>query len=215
MLISAIEISKSFGGKKILDKANFYIDKGEIVGIIGPSGSGKSVLIKILLRLISPDSGSLIINSSTDSVGFSMQNNSLYDYLTVKQNLDYFSRVFGVPSISRKGVIHSLLKRLNLDVYADVLVKNISGGTKKRVDIACALVNNPDILIMDEPLLGLDPNLVDGLSSLVRELNKEGKTIILSSHRIEELSKICSKLVLVKDGKTFDVDKSNIREVYN
>ncbi len=213
MLISAIEISKSFDGKKVLDKANFYADNGEIIGIIGASGSGKSVLIKILLRLISPDSGSLSI-SPNSSIGFSMQNNSLYDYLTVKQNLDYFARIFGVPSISRRGVVHSLLKRLNLEVYENVLVKNISGGTKKRVDIACALVNNPDILIMDEPLLGLDPNLVDGLSSLVRELNKEGKTIILSSHRIEELSKICSKLVLVKDGKTFDVDKSRIREVY-
>jgi len=214
MLVEVDDVSKSFGKKSILKGVNFYADKNEIVGLVGPSGAGKSVLIKLLIGFLSPDSGAVRLSPGA-VLGFSMQNNSLYDYLTVKQNLFYFARIFLVPSSVRKQVIKDLIQRLDLESYEDVLVKNLSGGTRKRVDIACALVNNPEILVLDEPFLGLDPSLVRKLSSFISELNKEGKTVIVSSHRLDELSKLCSRFVLVKDGGTWVVDKARVGEVYS
>lgn len=189
-------LSKSFGKKEVLKKVNFVVNEKEILGIIGKSGSGKSVLIKCLIGFQKPTSGNIKIKNNA-KIGFSMQNNSLYEYLTVKQNLYYFSKLYKVGKISRKETINSLITNLELDDFKNALVKNISGGTKKRVDIACALINNPQIIILDEPFTGLDPELVNNLAKVILQLKKQGRTIIISSHRINELSKICNKKIKI------------------
>ena len=199
-ILSFKEVSKSFSHKKILKEVNFSVKKGEILGIVGPSGSGKSVLIKMLIGFIKPSSGNISFNLSP-RVGFSMQNNSLYNYLTVKQNLIYFSKLSGVSKSQRQNTISLLIKNLRLIEFENTLVKKLSGGTKKRVDIACALLNNPDVIILDEPFIGLDPTLIELLSKFILKLNNQGRTIIISSHRIKELSSISSRVLLVKNKK--------------
>lgn len=208
-------ISKSFGRKKILDNVSFNVQKGEVVGLVGRSGAGKSVLIKILVGFYVPDNGYVAVTSgSKNPLGYSMQDNALYDQLTVRQNLKYFSNIHKIPRKVRAERIKLLINRLNLKEYENVLVKKLSGGTKKRVDIACALLSDPEVIIFDEPFLGLDPALTDALSSFIISLGRVGKAILVSSHRTEELNKICDRVVMLKQGKMNSINKSQMREVY-
>ncbi|MAG07820.1 hypothetical protein CMI46_03330 [Candidatus Pacearchaeota archaeon] len=218
-IISINNLSKSFKKKKVIENTNFSIKQGEILGILGPSGSGKSTFIKTLIGFHKPSSGEIIINSeiintkTKNPLGFSTQENSVYDYLTVKQNLKYFSKIYQIPE--RKKRINYLLNKLNLKEFEKTLGKNLSGGTKKRLDIACALIPDSDIIVFDEPFLGLDPALINSISKLILELNSKGKTIIISSHRVKELSKICTKLIAIKNKKFYSLNKSEIEHVYN
>jgi ABC-2 type transport system ATP-binding protein len=213
--ISIQNISKSFGNQLILTNISALINKGEIIGLVGPSGAGKSIFIKMLIGFLKPDTGRIIINPLIEqSIGFSMQNNSIYDMLTVKQNLNYFASIYKVPRKVRKQMIPLLIEKLNLKKFEKVIVENLSGGTKKRVDIACALLRNPEILVLDEPFLGLDPSLVASLSKFILELNKNGKTIIISSHQIQELSVLCNRVFLIKNSSLYQIEKSQMHLAY-
>lgn len=214
-IIKVDSVSKSFNGKKILKEVDLVVKEGEIIGIIGPSASGKSVFIKILIGFLRPNSGNIEVNiGSKNPFGFSMQNNSLYDYLTVKQNLVYFSELYDLTKEEGNKRISLLLKKLKLKEFENILVKNTSGGTKKRVDIACAILKNPKILVLDEPFLGLDPSLINLISKFILDLRKSGLTILISSHRINELSKICSRMVLIKNKTLYSIKKSQIGQAY-
>lgn len=211
-IISVKNLSKRFKKKKILESVNLSIKQGEILGIVGPSSSGKSTFIKILIGFLKPTSGSI---TSNGDIGFSMQENAIYEELNVKQNLNYFAKIYNVPRKERKKRITELIKQLNLTEFEKILVKELSGGTKKRVDIACSLISNPEIIALDEPFIGLDPKLINDLSKTIIALNKKGKTIIISSHRVNELSKICSRLIAIKNKKFYSISKSQINQVYN
>lgn len=213
-IISLKEVSKSFGKNKVLDKINFSIEKGEIMGIVGPSGEGKSVLIKIILRFLNPDKGEKTFFVPKTKIGFSMQNNSLYENLHVEQNIKYFAKIYGVGRKERKEFIPRLIKFLELENFKKTLTKNLSGGTKKRLDIACALVNKPKVLVLDEPFLGLDPERIKNLLKILLEINKEGTTLIISSHRIKELSLICKRIALIKNKQLKMIDKKDLNRVY-
>lgn len=209
-------IQKRFKEKEVLRGINLSLKKGEILGLVGKSGSGKSVLIKTIIGFLEPNSGKVIINSSSNnSLNYSMQENAIYDDLTVNQNLDYFASINKIKRKIRKEKINTLLKETSLEEYKKVLVRNLSGGTKKRVDLACSLMTDPEVLILDEPLLGLDPSLINSMAKLIRKLNEQGKTIIISSHQIEELYKICSRVVLLKEGTLYEIKKNEIRGVYD
>lgn len=212
-LVSLKGVGKSFGKEKILGDINLDIKKGEVVGIVGPSGAGKSVLVKMLIGFLKPSEGEITFQMNP-LIGFSMQDNSLYDHLTVDQNAKYFSKIYGVPREDWKARIPRLIESLNLKDFEKVLVKNLSGGTKKRADLVCSLLNNPDILILDEPFLGLDPSLVKALSKYITDLNRQGKTIIISSHRTNELSRLASRILMVKDKTLKEITKSEINNAY-
>lgn len=208
-------VNKSFKKIKILEDISLSIKKGDSVGIVGRSGSGKSVLIKIMIGFLKPDSGKILTsNGYENNVGFSMQNNSLYDNLTVKQNLNYFSKLYKIPRKRRKIIIPPIIERLDLKGFENTTVKKLSGGTKKRVDLGCSLLSDPEILVLDEPFLGLDPELMVKLQKFILELNKRGKTVIISSHRINELKEICSRFLLIKDKKLAPVEKDKLIEAY-
>jgi ABC-2 type transport system ATP-binding protein len=208
-IIEVKGVSKSFKKNVIFSDANFKIKKGEILGILGSSGSGKSVLIKCLMGFIKPSKGK-IINSA--EIGFSTQANAIYENLTVKQNLNYFARLSNVKD--RKKQIEVLLKNLSLTEYEKVKVLKLSGGTKKRVDLACALLTNPEILILDEPFAGLDTFLVNQLSKFLKELKKQGKTIIISSHLLDQVENLCTDLIFIKDKKVVSISKSQLKKLY-
>lgn len=218
-LVVANRVSKRFKNKVIIDNIGMTIKKGEIVGILGSSGSGKSTFIKILIGFMEPTKGSVKILSEAggktkNPLGYSMQNNAIYTNLTVKQNLHYFAKIYNCPKGQIKQQVKKVIEKLKLKEYENELVLNLSGGTKKRVDIACALINNPEIVVFDEPFVGLDPELIESISKLILELNKEGKTIVISSHRIGEVSKICTRLVAIKNKKFYALPKARINEVY-
>ncbi|MDO8517543.1 MAG: ABC transporter ATP-binding protein [Nanoarchaeota archaeon] len=211
-LVSVNNISKTLSHKKILENTSFLLNSGEIVGIIGSSGSGKSVFLKILIGFFKADSGKVFIDSSLkNSIGFSFQENSIYENLTIRQNLNYFSKIYNLTSKEMKEQIPFLIESLDLSEWQNVLVKKLSGGTKKRVDIACALLKNPKLVIFDEPLLGLDPERISKFLKLIIDINKKYNTsIIITSHMVKEIFPICSKFFLVKDKKIYLLDKSKL-----
>ncbi len=213
-IISLKGVYKSFWDNKVLQEVNFSVEKGDIFGIVGPSGEGKSVMIKIILGFFSPDKGKRILETSQDKIGFSMQNNSLYENLTTMQNINYFAKVYGVKRKVRKEYIPQLIRFMELENFKKTQVSKLSGGTKKRLDIACALVNDPEILILDEPFLGLDPERINHLIGILTELNKKGTTLIISSHRIQELSQLCTKVGLIKNKEFKMIQKNELTNVY-
>ena len=208
-VIEIKDMSKTFRRKKVLEKVNLTINSGEIVGILGGSGSGKSVLLKTILGFYYPTTGIIKIYKK---VGFSTQDNSLYESLTLQQNLDYFSRVYNIADGRKK--IDFLIELLQLEEYRKTIVKNLSGGTKKRLDIACALLEDPEILILDEPFVGLDSFLVSRLSEFLKSLQKKGNTIIFSSHILNQVETLCNRLFFVEKNTVKEINKSQLKELY-
>jgi ABC-2 type transport system ATP-binding protein len=216
MIVFSIEnLYKKMGGKQVLNGVNLSIEKGEVLGLVGRSGSGKTVLIKTIIGFLKPDKGQIKINSKSNyPIGYSMQENAIYENLTVLQNLRYFASINRIKWRIKRQRIRELIKSMDLGEYKRKLVKNISGGTKKRVDLACALLGDPDIVVLDEPLLGLDPGLVDSILGIIKKIEKQGKTVIISSHQIAELSRVCSRFVLLKDGIMYKIKQKQLGTVY-
>ena len=216
MIVFSIEnLYKKMGGKQVLNGVNLSIEKGEVLGLVGRSGSGKTVLIKTIIGFLKPDKGQIKINSKSNyPIGYSMQENAIYENLTVLQNLRYFASINRIKWRIKRQRIRELIKSMDLGEYKRKLVKNISGGTKKRVDLACALLGDPDIVVLDEPLLGLDPGLVDSILGIIKKIEKQGKTVIISSHQIAELSRVCSRFVLLKDGVLYKIKQKQLGTVY-
>ncbi|MBT3408499.1 ABC transporter ATP-binding protein [archaeon] len=211
-IIEFKDITKAFGSKKILDNVNLKISKGDIFGIIGPSGSGKSTLMKVLMGIYKPTSGSIYFKEKEvlkDSnfllkvTGLTTQENSFYYKLTVKENMHYYANLNSVQMNKKDLDVHinKILRSVNLYDSKDKLAQNISGGMKRRLDFAISLVHNPELLILDEPTTGLDPKLVDQFWKIIKEVSKEGKTIIVISHIFSELEKNCNKAGILYNGK--------------
>lgn len=215
-------VSKSFGNHVVLDNINLDIESGEILGIIGASGSGKTTFLNTLIGFLKPDSGDVtfrlnhLLSYKTaynyKSVykkqrlvkkvyGFASQTPSFYEELTTKENLEYFGMLHNLDSETIKSNSETLLNLMNLESAKDVLGKNLSGGMERRLDIACALMHDPDVLILDEPTSDLDPLLRTHIWELIRKINQKGTTIILSSHYLSELEHLCDQVAIIKDSK--------------
>jgi ABC-2 type transport system ATP-binding protein len=208
-LLQAKGISKKFHSEEILKLSNLSIKKGDICGVIGPSGSGKTTLLRLILRLYQPSSGEILYNGNniekisgyTKNIGVSFQECSLYDDLTVAENLFYFGKLYG---LSKKTIDKDTKKLLNLVGLKGKEKKQIcelSGGMKRRLDLACSILHSPQILVLDEPMQGLDPLLRRHMWELIRTINKMGMTVIISSHLLNEIEHICNYLIVLKEGK--------------
>ncbi len=200
-MITGSNLTKSYNGFKALDDINISCSAGEICGLLGANGAGKTTLFKILLGLITPNSGSFKINSKrVKPIGGIIEKPALYEYLNSYQNLKVFSKIQGAP-YDRNSIIESL-EKVGLPLNRKDPVRNFSMGMKQRLGIAIALLNNPECLILDEPFSGLDPVGISSLRTLIQKLAEEKKlAIIISSHIIEELSKICHTLHVIAKGK--------------
>jgi ABC-2 type transport system ATP-binding protein len=201
MIISGNDLSKSYGTQKVLDHVSISCNAGEICGLLGANGAGKTTLFKILFGLVTPDAGTVQINSNSNKkIGGIIEGPALYDYLNAYENLKIFGSIQGINT-NKKSLEDSLIK-VGLPLDREDPVRNFSLGMKQRLGIAIALLNNPACLVLDEPFSGLDPLGVSALRKLIVDLaQKEKLAIILSSHIIEELSKICNTLYVIKDGK--------------
>ena len=201
MIISGVNLSKSYKSLKALDAVTISCNAGEILGVVGANGSGKSTLFKILLGVMKPDTGTVTVNSkSVKPIGGIIEKPALYEYLNAHENLSVFRSIQGLKT-SKQIVLDSLIK-VGLPIDRKDPVRNFSMGMKQRLGIAIALLNNPECLILDEPFSGLDPMGITSLKTLITTLaEKENLAILISSHILDELNKICHKLTVIKNGK--------------
>jgi ABC-type multidrug transport system ATPase subunit len=220
-------VKKAFGAHKVLDGINLEIKAGESVAIVGPSGSGKSTLFKILLGYFSPDAGKILFRGKNivddphllrRHVGYTTQGDSFYHSLTVRENMRYYARLYRVrlSSTDLQTHIDELLRKVDLFPARDVIVETLSGGMRRRLNVAISLVHSPEILIMDEPTTGLDPVLVDRFWGLVASVKKEGKTIVFTSHLFDEVIANADRVIIIAKGEVKDVltgkDRLKLRE---
>ncbi|NSM56833.1 ATP-binding cassette domain-containing protein [Wolbachia endosymbiont of Atemnus politus] len=216
-IISVSDLSLSFDDKPILNDISFDISKGESLVILGGSGSGKSVLTKIIIGLLAPDSGSIRINSkSKNKFGVLFQNSALFDYVTVWENISFnYKKRF---NISKKEARLLAIKKLN-DVgleenIADMFPIELSGGMKKRVALARAIAHNPEIIILDEPTSGLDPIMSDIVNEIIIKLSKDlSPTIITITHDIHSAFKIADKIAVLYEGNI--ISHGTVQEIQN
>ncbi len=193
---------------KALDDLTLEIPRGEIFGILGPNGSGKTTTIKILLGLLFPTSGSAEIlgKAPTDvavkaRIGFLPEESYLYRFLNADETLDFFGRLFHLDRATRKRRTDELIERFGLVDARKRRLREYSKGMIRRVSFAQALINDPDLIILDEPTSGLDPISSRQIKDLILELKKKGKTILLSSHLLADVQHICDRIAILHQGK--------------
>lgn len=208
-IIEIQNISRTFGEFKALDDVSLDIEKGTIFGLLGPNGAGKSTLIKVLSCQMRPTTGSAFISGLDvvsdkkdvlSIIGVVPQENSFYDELTVTENLRYFGSLYGVAVIDIKKRSHRILEMLQLREKSSSRASTLSGGMKTRLNIACALIHKPEVLILDEPSVGLDPVSRRALWDTIREVNREGTTILITTHYMEEADLLCSRILIMHRG---------------
>ena len=213
-LIQVENLSLRYGNQDILNNINFFVTKGKIVGLLGPNGAGKSSVIKILAGLVFPDKGKLYIKNIPQPTfselrqycGYLIETPSFYPYLSANKNLTLIKR------ISKSTIdIDALLDKVGLAQVNRKKVKFFSTGMKQRLAIAQALLRNPEMLILDEPFNGLDPNGFLELKNLLKELSKNGTTIFVSSHLLNELEQFADTFILLHQGKiAFHITKEDL-----
>ena len=204
MSIEVTALSKSYGAQKALDNITFSVQRGEIVGFLGPNGAGKSTLMKILTTYINSDSGSASVNgfdvstqeqSVQRSVGYLPEHNPLYLDLYVKEYLAFNADVYKVA----KSRIQEVIDLTGLTPESHKKIGQLSKGYRQRVGLANALLHNPDVLILDEPTTGLDPNQLVEIRQLIRNVGKD-KTVFLSTHIMQEVEAICDRVIIIDKG---------------
>lgn len=205
MSIEVTNISKSYGVQKALDTISFSIKKGEIVGFLGPNGAGKSTLMKILTTYIAADEGSAAVNgfdvntqakSVQQSIGYLPEHNPLYLDLYVREYLAFNADVYKVA----KTRIEEVIQLTGLSNESHKKISQLSKGFRQRVGLANALLHNPDVLILDEPTTGLDPNQLVEIRNVIKNVGKD-KTVFLSTHIMQEVEAICDRVIIINNGK--------------
>lgn len=213
-MIEVKNVTKKYGKFTAVDNISFDVKDGEIVGFLGPNGAGKSTTMNMITGFIEPNEGEIIVNGFNISkkpkkakkqIGYMPENVPLYQELTVKEFIKYMAELKLVERKSRKQEIEKVMQKTGLTEVQNKLIKNLSRGYKQRVSMAGALVGNPDVLILDEPTVGLDPKQITEIRKLIKDLGKE-HTIILSTHILSEVSQICEKVVIINHGKIVAVD---------
>ena len=201
--------SISFGKRKVLANVNMKLKAGTILGLIGPSGAGKSTAIKCLLGMEKLDEGKAEIfdtkipnRSILSRIGYMGQSEALYEELTAKENLLFFGQLMGLKSEQLESAIQENMKLVDLETELASLVKNFSGGMKRRLSLAITLLSNPDLLVLDEPTVGIDPRLRVVIWEQLRKIANQNKGIIITTHVMDEAEK-CDYVGLIIDGKLF------------
>lgn len=208
IILNVRNVSKSIGGKKLLRSINFNIHEGETFGLIGPNGSGKTTLLKTLLGFYKPSEGNIFFKNKDISkcdyknyIGFSSQDDSVYMDMTVEENLFYFGHLYGISNKELNNRVDVLIEMVDLNYARNKLYEKLSGGMQKRLDIACSLINDPELLILDEPFSGLDPKQREDIWALLSKIKESGTSVLLSSHFLEDLETFCDNIGLVVSGE--------------
>ncbi|MTD31291.1 ABC transporter ATP-binding protein [Planomicrobium sp. YIM 101495] len=210
-MLETEEIGKVFKGKAAVEGVNLYMEAGEAVGLLGPNGAGKSTTISMISTLLKPTSGDVRLNGKSVTkdpgsirrvLGMVPQEIALYEELSAYENLKFFGRIYGLSGRALEQSIGQVLEMVGLTDRQKEVVKTYSGGMKRRVNIAAAMLHEPEILIMDEPTVGIDPQSRSHILEMVRKLNKEkGVAVLYTSHYMEEVERLCDRVYIMDHGK--------------
>jgi ABC-2 type transport system ATP-binding protein len=216
-IIQVKNLSKQFGNTLAVKCISFNINKSNIIGLLGPNGCGKSTTIGMMLGLIKPSSGTVLVsgqNIENNRTGLLEKMNFISPYielpkkLTVEENLEVYGRLYGVKNLKDK--LSDLMEKLNLNDFKSRKTGELSSGQKNRVSLAKALVNDPEILLLDEPTASLDPDVGDYVRSFIENYASiKGATILLASHNMNEVERLCHQVLMMKNGEIIDKGKSS------
>ena len=213
-MIEVKNVTKKYGSTIAVDNISFEVKDGEVVGFLGPNGAGKSTTMNMITGFIEPTKGQIIINGNDVSkrprkakkeIGYMPENVPLYYELTPKEFISYMAELKLVKRNVREKEVEKAIKEIGLEEVQNKLIRNLSRGFKQRVSMAGALVGNPDVIILDEPTVGLDPKQITEIRNLIKELGKR-HTVILSTHILSEASQICERVIIINKGKIVAVD---------
>ncbi len=202
-------LKKKYGNKVALEDVQFSVKQGTCFGLLGPNGAGKSTTMKILTGIIEADQGNIQVlgmdgqkerRAIQQLVGYVPQSITLYEKLSAYENLQFFGEMYGVKGQTLKNRIAEVLEQTGLTDRAKEPVKDFSGGMKRRINIACALLHKPKLLILDEPTVGIDPQSRNRIFEMIRSLKEEGVTMIYSTHYMEEVEALCDHIAIIDNG---------------
>lgn len=209
-MITITNLVKRYGNLLALDHLNLEIEEGEIFGLLGPNGSGKTTAINCLLALLKYDKGTITVMgkemqpNSYDvkkNIGVVMQNVAVFEQMTVWENIDYFCGLYIKDKNKKKQLVEEAIHFVGLEDYKKMRPKKLSGGLLRRLNIACGIAHKPKLIIMDEPTVAVDPQSRNKILEGIMELNRQGSTIIYTSHYMEEVEQICSRIAIIDHGR--------------
>jgi ABC-2 type transport system ATP-binding protein len=213
--LEVLSLSKNFGDVKAVRDISFSVNQGEFFGLLGPNGAGKTTTIRMIIGVLKPDTGSVKIEGvdlsknyfeAKSKIGAIPEVGNIYPDLSARENIDLVGRFYGLPKAIRQERAEKLLAEMGLKERGDDLTRKFSKGMRQRVSIACALVNEPPILILDEPTEGLDVMSRRLIIDKVKEMNQRGSTVILTTHNIEEANKLCQRVCIINKGAIVAID---------
>src|SRR5437867_7874970 len=213
-MIEVRDLSKKYGSRVAIDGISFRVEKGEILGFLGPNGAGKTTTMRILTGFMPPTRGTAVVAGFDvvahpvevkRRIGYLPEHPPLYKEMTVRAYLAFVARIKGVPSRRVRESVESVVERCGLSEVAGRLIQNLSKGYQQRVGIAQAIVHSPDVMILDEPTVGLDPRQILKIRNLIRSFHGE-KTVILSTHIIPEVEKLCDRVAIINEGRIVALD---------
>ncbi len=216
-LQSVTKTFKDFWGKPkavAIKNLSFSVEKGEILGLLGPNGSGKSTTLKLMLGLLYPTRGRISVfgkppgdNTAKQFIGYLPEEDYLYSYLNGRETLDFYGKIFNLPSKTRRERIDFLIDLLGIKAYQRRSVGEYSKGMARRLGLAQALINDPDLLILDEPTSGMDPLGIKEMKELFLQLKAKGKTMIISTHLLADIENVCDRVGILYQGEFIAIDK--------
>lgn len=218
VFVNVNELKKVYGNITAVNKISFTINNGEIFGLLGPNGAGKTTTISIIATLLKPTSGDVTIDNYSvtkkphkvrEILGYVPQDIALYPTLNARENLTFWGRMYNLNGKELKNRVDEVLELVNLTERAKEPIKNYSGGMKRRINIAVGLLHKPKLLVMDEPTVGVDPQSRNSILETVKNLSKEGMTIIYTSHYMEEIESICDTVAIMDNGEIKALDTVN------
>lgn len=210
-------ITKYYGDFLAVDHLSFEVNEGEIFGLLGVNGAGKTTTFRMIIGLLPPTSGKITLDDKpidyniTDEIGFLTEERSLLTKMTVKEQCIYYGTLKGMKEKDILNKLDELLKKFKIEEYKDKKIKELSKGNQQKIQFITAIINDPKLLILDEPFSGLDPFNVEMFKSQIKEMAEKGSIIIFSSHRMEHVELFCKKLVVLKNGKT--VLSGNLKDI--
>ncbi|GAA0714356.1 ABC transporter ATP-binding protein [Paraclostridium ghonii] len=210
MVINVKNLVKRYDDLLALDHLNLEVNEGEIFGLLGPNGSGKSTAINCILSLLEYDKGNIEVYGKTmkpeaydikRNIGVIMQNVAVFEELTVYENIDYFCGLYILDKNNRKKLVEEAIEFVGLNDYKKFYPRKLSGGLLRRLNIACGVAHKPKLIILDEPTVAVDPQSRNNILKGIQKLNKEGATIVYTSHYMEEVEQICTRISIMDKGK--------------
>ena len=216
-MIQADNLRKRYGALTAVDGISFEVRSGETFGLLGPNGAGKTTTLNLLVGTLTPDGGSVYINGEADptnatvrqQIGYAPQAIALYGELTAEENLTFFGRLYGLSARQLRERARQALDLTGLSDRRQDRVRTFSGGMKRRLNLACALIHDPPVLLLDEPTVGVDPQSRNLIFDKIEWLRGQGRTIVYTTHYIEEAQRLCDRVAIMDHGRILALDTSN------